>query len=735
MDVFDFIKIYNNRKPLAQKGVSLTDLSKNLGKTFRNINEVVDYCRDKIKSLLQTTDNTGLKKNMLSDAVRSLLVLKECKGIDTQSVIDGFDELLFFLDSGNSLFIKQYDEKMWGEVVSFLKTIQIIKPDQGYSLYDRWQKEKVFSKSLKRLQNEGLTWKISGMDIVEITNPELVAKQILDSVRKIGGREFVQCMLNELVYCVEAHRFLLNRQGYNPAMPNWTISTPTNYMLNLGMRCIKYPTKIKPADLQAEYNRVKQICTDFCFVTNPVLSDNIWSDIIPSVDSLEYLKRMFLRDSVFGLNQTNSDFVADFTFFIVTELQKMQGYDKELLACYVETMKWFLSKADEKQFKAVKKKSFRLRGTRTIFSSVFKSIEIKENKVNDGFLLPADYLKFNLLDKPVISCKDYWLIPPKSIMGFSWYEAILSNLRSTNKTVDNEVGTIMERFIQHKFSSIGMSIYSGEYSYNTPSGKKTGECDHLIKTSKSIVLIEDKRKAVTRDAKSGNPDNILQDLMFSLVASQYQCLRTSSCLLNDGKVELRKGKDITVVECNQQNFDHISLDLFDFGPISSRVFIDRILEKILRSKYAIKDNAVLSKTERDVAEKNIEKCNKLVEGLQKAVEIHYHNHRQAEIKRINEKFGDPVPQNKESEKEKALQNIDKSFRPFFNSWFMSLEQLVFLINQSSDSDSFMKNLHSIKCVTTCTGEFYNEWAIMKQFNKNEPVPRTQSLRLNAKMDS
>lgn len=475
MTVSDFIQIYYSSEPLIQKGFSLTELSEKVGVSLRNINQAVDYCRGEIKSLLQTNKDTGLKKNRLSETVRSLLVLKECQDLDTQPVIEIFEELIFFLDSGESVFIKQYDDKVWNEAIQLLRTIQIVNPAQEFTLYEHWQKEKVFAKALKHLQDIGLKWEFSGMNTVEVTNPEIIAKQIHDSIRIIGGREFVQCMLDELIYCDEAHRFLLNRQGHNPAMPKWTISTPTNYMLNLGMRCIKYPTKIKPADLEEEYYRVKQICTDFCYVTHPVLSDSIWSDIIPSVDSLEYLKRMFLRDSVFGLNQTNSDFVADFTTFIASELQKQQGYDKELLTCYVNTMRWFLSKADEKRFKAVDKKLFHVRGTRTILSSIFNSIEIKENKVNEGFLLPTDYREYNLLDKPIISCKRYWLIPPKSIMGFSWYEAILSTLRSTNKAVDNEVGVLMERYIQHKFNSIGISLSSGEYTYNTPFGKKTGE--------------------------------------------------------------------------------------------------------------------------------------------------------------------------------------------------------------------------------------------------------------------
>ena len=716
MNIFEFIQTYNDCEPLAQKDVSLTELSEKIGVPFRNTNEAVDYCREKIKSLLQTGEDTGLKKNRLSETVRSLLVLKECQGLDTQPIIGIFEELIFFLDSGESVFIKQYDDKVWNEAIQLLKIIQIVKPAQEYTLFEHWQKEKAFAKALQRLQGMGLKWEVSGMNTAEVTNPEYIAKQILESVRRIGGREFVQRMLDELAYCDEAHRFLLNRQGYNPAMPKWIISTPTNYMLNLGMRCIKYPTEINPSDLDEEYNRVKLICTDFCFVTHPVLSDSIWSDIIPPGDSLEYLKRMFLRDSVFGLNQTNSDFVEDFTSFIVTELQKQHGYDKELLICYVKTMRWFLSKADEKQFKAVEKKRFNVFGTRTTLSSIFTSIEIKENKVNEGFLLPTDYREYNLLDKPIISCKKYWLIPPKSIMGFSWYEAILSNLRSTNKAVDNEIGVLMERYIQHKFDSIGISLCSGEYTYNTLSGKKIGECDHLIETEESIILIEDKRKSVTRDAKSGNPDNILLDLMYSLVASQYQCLRTSSCLLNDGKIELKREKVNTLVKYNNQKFDHISLDLFDFGPISTRVFIDRILEKTLRSKYAIRDDAVLSNAEQKNAQKNIEKCNKLVEGLQEAVEIHYQNYRLAETNRIIEKFGNPVSQDKESEKEKVLQNIEKSFRPFFNSWFISLEQLVFLINQSSDPDSFLGNLNRLKYVTTGVGEFYNEWVIMNKFN-------------------
>lgn len=54
---------------------------------------------------------------------------------------------------------------------------------------------------------------------------------------------------------------------------------------------------------------------------------------------------------------------------------------------------------------------------------------------------------------------------------------------------------------------------------------------------------------------------------------------------------------------------------------------------------------------------------------------------------------------------------DKHYKPFFDSWFMSLEQLTFVIEHSDSNDRFYEVLRKIKYCTTGTLDFFNEWRV------------------------
>ena len=54
---------------------------------------------------------------------------------------------------------------------------------------------------------------------------------------------------------------------------------------------------------------------------------------------------------------------------------------------------------------------------------------------------------------------------------------------------------------------------------------------------------------------------------------------------------------------------------------------------------------------------------------------------------------------------------DKHYKPFFDSWFMSLEQLTFVIEHSDSNDRFYEVLRKIKYCTTGILDFFNEWRV------------------------
>lgn len=694
MQLHDFITLYNTIEPLVPDASHLQELSHNLGVAC-TITQVVNAIETKVQQLLHAPDHTGNDKSHFSNVVTCLYALHHCRHQNTQPIINAFELLQQFLPNGSNHYLLPFEHTAWHEVIASLKTIQLLKPQATTPICPCWQKEEAYAHALLRLQHKGITFSISGMETISIDNPQHIAKQIHNDVRQLGGQTFMQHMLSQLSYSPAAHRYLLTRQGNNSMPFSKDIDAPCNYMLHIGMRCIKYATTLRPAEQAATYSRIKQTATDLCLVLHPVQSFSIWEDAIPTVDVLDYLRRLLLRDSIFGLTQANVCFVADFCNYLIDAFLSDSHYNHELLTTFRSTMQWFLNKAHAQEFVKVSKSSLHLRARRTTLNTILSAIAIKSNKVNEGFLLPTDYDRYNLLSHPIISFGTHWLLPPTCLMGFSWYEALLALLRADNKTVDNQVGKLMESYIEQKFATIGIHLLTGNYSYHDATGKKKhGECDHLLCTDSTLVLIEDKRKAVTRASKAGNRDQILLDIMASLIASQYQSLRTSATLLTDKALTLTTPTGTTPIQYNGQRFDHISLDLFDFGPVTTRMFVENVLERTLRSTYIVNPDAQLSVAEEKEAQQKIAKCNKYVSELREVVDMHH-----AAFLKANASTTDGT----------STKNKNAHFRPFFGSWFLTLEQLVFLIGQSKDASTFIDNLHRIKYINTGTGEFYNEW--------------------------
>ena len=52
--------------------------------------------------------------------------------------------------------------------------------------------------------------------------------------------------------------------------------------------------------------------------------------------------------------------------------------------------------------------------------------------------------------------------------------------------------------------------------------------------------------------------------------------------------------------------------------------------------------------------------------------------------------------------------------PFFDSWHLNLEQLVYLLSLSSDANSFYQELTKCKYVSTTTIDFWNERYNLRQ---------------------
>lgn len=279
-----------------------------------------------------------------------------------------------------------------------------------------------------------------------------------------------------------------------------------------------------------------------------------------------------------------------------------------------------------------------------------------------------------------------FLLFNKSWSAPNYFEALATPLRQEfklkEKDLDRILGLEVEKFLQRKLSTKDITFASGDYRFN---GVK-GECDLLIETQKAIILIEVKKKPLTRKSKSGRDIEILIDLSDSILYSQIQAGRTEIILRETGSITLEKNGNKNIISLNGRNVERVTLTQFDFGGFQDKSIIIQFFNALLTHSY----------------------------------------HTHSPETRIIDKFA-ALNRKQEtwSEQYNKLCKLDKAFEhfPFFNCWFMNLPQMLEIINLATDNDSFYDTLTKTKSVTFNTLDWYYEFDIITR----PPYKNTQKI--------
>lgn len=542
-------------------------------------------------------------------------------------------------------------------------------------------KELEYVKALKRLKPLGLICEFTENGIAFKGTEQQIFSQINSEIRRIGGIRFLNAMFSGIEYDDDIHRFLLPRQGNTPKTTEIRVDLPYNFMLNIGLRHLKHDGERNVK--QEEIGGVIEICKDICFACYPVQEWSIWGNIFYVDKSpIEYIRNLIYKKSIYSLDQASPVYVKDFLRFTVAYIKaRPELFHLKLdfaLDDYLAVMDDFMELSDSTKIKTVDCRKICLRLDRRTIRAILHWICQPVSKVNDGYYSPVDYERVSCWSTPIFTDKLDMILMPTSISAWGWVEAMLAAIRQHDSSVDREMGTIIEKFVAHKFGQHGITSIGGEYQQ-----PKTGECDHVVVTNDRVVFIEDKKKPLTRAAYSGVFKNILSDLTQSLVASQQQCLQHQEDLMKAGQLAMTDKETgvVTTLDNSILKFENISLSLPDYGPIQSRIILKQVLDLILRNDFHA-DTANITDPE--------------------------------ELMDIQARVADLAKKQKKLRNSVAFlaeQQNDGRFDPFFDSWFMSLEQLTFVIEHSDSNDKFYEILKKIKYVTVGTLDFYNEWRV------------------------
>lgn len=264
-----------------------------------------------------------------------------------------------------------------------------------------------------------------------------------------------------------------------------------------------------------------------------------------------------------------------------------------------------------------------------------------------------------------------FILLDRSVCAPACLEALLTPLRQETKGLDDKVGLAVERFLETEFASRGLPIGGGDYDTDG----NHGECDLVIETPQTVIFSEVKKKTLTRRARAGSDAHLLLDLAGSLLAAQAQAGWHEVRLRRDGHLDLERDGITTRLELNGREVERIAVSLFDFGSFQDRILLKQFLEATMNATFA-----------------------SAAAGLNKKF-----NEINAALVEIREQVAALHPGQREVN------------QPFFNCWFLSVPQLLVLLDGVTDGAGFRAALWSCRHVVTGSSDVYFDVSRMKRW--------------------
>ena len=656
--------------------VTTTDFKKFVDGLMKPVTNKAGKVNDRIKALLPSDGDAVIPYRDFRRLGKGLQREQLLEGVDNQRYIDVVEIIHNHL-GWNQNAIKGFSDACWQDVIAACSEEIPLPQTDWLKEYD---KEHRRADAAKKLRKFGVKIKIENCDYVT-ENDDIVYDALIKWIRECGGRRFINKLLSQMEYLEPEGRFLTDMNGNIPNPKDVIIVRPYNYLVNLALANINADGGSN-SEAAKVFEKAMGLATDFCFLKFPVQNfGNVWGDLFHrEKDTVEFFRDLVYKESIFGLTQHSVWFTRMFCERVLKYMRDSgrilaNGYTFDE---YERMMNYVLSAADALKCVELKKSELNKLGIKSI-DQLIDDVVTRGEELNKGFRTPLDEEKENAANKPLIKTNGKIYALPVTIGSWGWFEALMSVVRNQEKEdkqkdIDKELGKLIEDYISEKLDERGIIHCCGNYL-----SPEKGEADLLVETTKGIMLFEMKKKSLTRKAKAGNEFKIVADLLGSLIDSQAQCFRTSHIMTKDGYVDLDDGNgNVTRVEKRDRTVECISICLGAFGPLQDRILIKSIMNEMCNNSLTAEYNGIDNQIIKDVK--------KLNKDMQKWLPY------------LNEE----------------RVNGDSKSNPFFNSWFLDLEQLMLLVHESNSNEELLARLREIKCVNMGSYNFYRERRMVRE---------------------
>ena len=567
------------------------------------------------------------------------------------------------------------------------------------SIREDYPKEFDIATSVKWLISKGCKIDIKNSNIYIVKGIESVIKDLEKKISKIGGLSLIKSLFHLLnsnkLYSARFERYFITREASGISYDKCP-QIPFGLLLNLSLKYPYQNLNLTTPQVNKLLGEIIQSATIIVNGAYGVQHYNFWNFHFQSGETIiQFFPEIALWDTLFPIPQCRPSSALEicdnlFSFIIEVDFQKELGFTRVELFSVVEEINKSVTDVHIPQVIYCSQLCKSLKHINKSKIQLILDLLSHNSTVNEKYILPSDYGTIDFWQKPLIRLNsNKFLFINKSWCAPSYFESIAMPLREKfklqKKDLDNEIGGQLERYLQNKLTTKEITFKTGDYDVDG----NHGECDLLIESDKAIVLIEFKKKPLTRKAKSGIDTNLFIDLSESLLDAQFQAGRTELVLREKGSVTLTaKDGSLQTVNLNGKHIERIALTQLEYGGFHDKAIFKHFLIELLTNSYETNSNEP----------SEIKKFGKLKEKQKKWVEQY---------------------------NQFCAIDTDYPNRPFWDCWFMSLPQLLEVINLSTDNNSFYETLCKTKHVTLSTLDWYREFDIMTKSTEAEHTNEAQ----------
>lgn len=238
-----------------------------------------------------------------------------------------------------------------------------------------------------------------------------------------------------------------------------------------------------------------------------------------------YLKHIMNYSSVYDIHQ----YVPEGMLFLIKRIiskygKKIQEYYQCDSNNFFDIISKFVRKA-QCDFEKGKICKIPFNSIDSIENKILESMSSK-SQINKGYNNPIQWNKVYSDSEWVIKTNDGFYIIPPIISMFGVYDKIAESLNWI------DFGAQIEEAVLDLFRGIkDLKVYDGKYIFK----EKVYECDAIIVGKEYALIIESKRKGLSRLAREGTCEEIIKDISDTYFSSQSQAYRMQRAIESFGK--------------------------------------------------------------------------------------------------------------------------------------------------------------------------------------------------------